>query len=50
MTNYLYNIPVGTKVTAEGPKKRMQYYGSGLVRVGGKIVKKVSVNSIKMSR
>jgi len=39
MTNYLENIPVGTKVRAVGPKKRMEYFGNGFVRVYGKIVK-----------
>ena len=45
MTNYLENMPIGSKITIGDMKRRMQYFGDGLVNIDGKIEKKVRQNS-----
>lgn len=41
LTSWLENVEIGTKILADGPYKRVEYFGNGYVKVGGRIQKKV---------
>jgi cytochrome-b5 reductase len=43
MTTYLEEMKIGETLIADGPYKRIEYYGNGYFKVGGNLAKKKSV-------
>jgi hypothetical protein len=41
LTSWLEKQEIGTKILIDGPYKRIEYYGNGYIKVGGKVVRKV---------